>query len=741
MADAASGTYGILRIEASLAGYTAPGNYYAVSWALYFLENGSTNQQFNGDGVPASVAFSSLGTIWAGSFTFDWRSGGNQNVLIASGTTNVSANPDGTPPAGFNVSGGIGDTGSNGAGHGASVAQAVGLPVLKVLPGTPTGLTATYVSDTQASLTWAQTSASNGQPTSNKIQKRVNGGAWVDVATISPTTSATVVVAANQKVEFQVNASNEAGSTAYSAVSAPVYTIPGTPTNVVAVKAGSDITITFDENVDYTEYNHEIWHGTVAGGVTTWDGSALITLASGVLTYTHAAPNPALVHVYRVRSKAGALVSAYAVSNTVQLLTAPAKPTYPATPPYADKASVFRFNWIHNPLDSSAQTKRQVRYSTDGGVNWTTGAKTSSTATFLDYAASTWVANTVVTFQVRTKGAYDVGSDGDASYSPWSDSLVVTFKTIPVATIVSPANASVYTDASLRVTLGFAQSEAAVFVKAQLELLQGATLLETLESTNLVGIALATPVLNGLGYTIRARVQDSNGLWSAWKSNAFTVTYLAPVPAVVTLTYLPTNGWGQIDLAIGAPGAGQAAATTVTITRKIDGVEEVIFQDYPVSSVLTFLDTIPTIHGTNIYTVTTRSALGAQSVTVATLITNELRRAYLSKSAGFSTVVVFGANLSVTESLDVAGDTVQASGRIKSIGLYGVETDVQVKVQSFIFEGFGSTVDQLRKILLVPGKACYRDASGRRVFGKVKGGLSYKKATRAIFSFTMSETS
>jgi hypothetical protein len=251
---------------------------------------------------------------------------------------------------------------------------------------------------------------------------------------------------------------------------------------------------------------------------------------------------------------------------------------------------------------------------------------------------------------------------------------------------------------------------------------------------------MATPVQNDLSYTLRARVQDSNGIWSPWVSSTFSVVYLSPVPAVPTLVYLPDTGYGQLNLAIAAPTADQDEAATITITRTIDGSTETLIQDYPAAPELTFFDTTPTIHGTNTYTITTTSDLGAQSTVTVDLVTTECRRAYLSKGAGFNTVVSFGGNLSVSESLSVASDTIQTAGRLKPIGLYGVETSVQLKVKSFVFEGFGSTIPELRAILLMPGKACYRDSSGRRVFGSVKGSVEYEKTTRGDLSFTLTET-
>lgn len=705
--------------------------------------SGSGTGTFNNGGACSATATVNGGSVYSQSgINYDWRSSSGLNAtgtvkMLWQGWVNVPHNADGTKTLTYSGTW----TGDSNVGS-ASTSGSVALPAIVGVPSAPTGVAAAWVSDASIDVTWAQSSPSNSQPTSNQVEARVNGGAWVQVADISPTTAVALGASANQKIEYRVRGTNSAGSSAWSAVSAPVYTTPGAPTLLVAVKDGADIDLTFTENVAYSEYEHEVWHGTVAGAVTTWDGAALTTLATGVLAYTHVAPNPAQVHVYRVRSKAGARLSGYATSNEVQLLTAPAKPTIPALAAFADKASTFRFPWVHNSIDSSAQTKYQWRWSTNGGAAWTTGAKTTDTDQYHDFAGGTWTANQAVTFQVRTKGAYDSGADGDASYSPWSDSVVVTFKTVPVATITTPADLSTVTDATLSVTLGFAQAEAATYVKAQLELLDGAAvLLETLESVLLVGITMATPVQNGDNYTIRARVQDSNGLWSAWVESDFDVAYTLPVAAGVTLTYLPATGWGQIDLSIPAPGGGEAAATTVSITRTIDGVTENVVIDYPVASVLTFLDTTPVINGTNTYTVTTKSAIGAQSVVIDDLVTAELRRAFLSKGVGYSTVGVFGANLSVDEALSVASDTVQAAGRTKPIGMYGVETEVSIKVKSFIYEGFGSTIPELRAVLLVPGKACYRDASGRRVFGTVKGGVSYKKDTRGDLTFTMNETS
>jgi hypothetical protein len=728
----------ILRLTVNEVDYDAAGNYSVIAWSLQIIKGSGSGKYADG---PHGWSVNIGGATGSGSIgSYDFR--GYSSLLLGSWNSLVLGhNPDGSlflnSSAFFDDNNTWGELGDASAGGGFWLTQ------LNVAPGTPTGMTATRVSDTSINLAWNISHSSNGAPTSTLVQRRINGGAWADLITLGNVRAVTVSASPNQKLEYRVRAANSAGTTAFSAASSPIYTTPGAPTDVTAVKdASMDITVAFTPNVAYTEHTHEVWHGTVSGGVTTWDGSVLATLPAGTTSYLHDNPSTLVQHVYRVRSKAGSLTSAYANSNTVQLLAAPNAPTVPAMPAFADKAAALVFEWTHNPVDTTAQTAYEFEYSTNGGSSWTSTGKQVSAASSRTIAGGTYAANVALQTRVRTWGSATTGGADGTGASPWSTIRTVTYKTAPTATITSPTEGATVNDATLRVTVGFSQPEAATFVLAQLELLQGATVLETLESTIQVGITMATPVQNGTSYTIRARVQDSNGLWSAWDSNAFNVVYLAPVAAGVALLYLEESGFGQIGLTIPAPGVGEDDAETVTITRTINGVEEVLVLNYPAEADMTFLDTTPVIHGVNTYKITTTSDLGAQTLVTVDLVTEECRRAFLSKGDSFQLVTVFGANLEVDEDISVASDTVQAAGRTKPIGLYGVETSVKLKVSSFVFTRPSySTIDELRTILLVPGKACYRDASGRRVFGTVQGGVQYRKTDRGDLSFTMIETS
>lgn len=740
-----TGDAGQLVIVGNEVNYSVSGNWSDISWAVYLNERTEYNYSFGSvyAWVGAVVNGADQGSLGSNTVGFDWRGGGLQSTLIASGTTRFNHNPDGT--SSVYLAGHMGSTGTAGAGGPADVGAWIAVTTLKQKPNVPSGVSAARVSDTQGTVSWTNSGASNGKADSNQVYASVDGGAFSKILDIAATSSTNVTLSANHKYIYNVSAKNSAGTTAVSANTAPIFTTPGAPANAVATKQNNlDIIVTWTPNVNYSEHVHEVWHGTVSGGVTTWDGAALASVASGTSTYTHAAPNASQVHVYQVRAKTSSgtvLYSTYAVSNPVQLLVAPNKPTIPSMPAYADRALVLVISWVHNPQDTTTQSAYEFAYSFDGGTTWTSTGKIPGNANSLSIPAGQ-AANSTLTVRVRTWGAATTGGSDGAGASPWSDTKSVTYKTAPTTTISSPADGAALNDASLKVSLAFAQAESATFVKAVIQVLQGGPVLEEKETTTLLNTQMATVLQNGQAYTVRARVQDSNGLWSGWSTNVFTVTYLPPVPAGAVVTFLPDTGFGQIDLTIPAPGGGQSAAATVTITRSIDGGPvETIVEKYPSAAQLTFLDTTPSVHGTNTYTITTTSALGAVTTVVKDLVTTECKRAYLSKGQGFSQVVVFGGNLSVKENLSAASTTVQAAGRTKPIGMYGVETSLTLAVTSFVYDGFGSTKDQLRAILLTPGKACYRDASGRRVFGTAKGSVAYKRTAWGDFSFNMTETS
>src|SRR5690606_9682361 len=133
---------------------------------------------------------------------FTWAAGTSSKTLIDT-TEVISHDPDGTFSGLWAAS--IGATGTQGIGGPTyNGDRYLTFPTLTVVPGTPTGVTASRVSDSQVSVSWSQVSASNGEPTSVQVQRRVNGGSAESAGSYSPTTSVTVSASGNQKLEYRV---------------------------------------------------------------------------------------------------------------------------------------------------------------------------------------------------------------------------------------------------------------------------------------------------------------------------------------------------------------------------------------------------------------------------------------------------------------------------------------------------------------------------------------------------------
>lgn len=729
-------------LQADELSYDVAANTHVVRCYLVAVNRGNTSTFYSYTDASVSGSVEGIGFGVSGA-----------SATLASGTPNggtfwsygpyditVNGNADGTASADLTLVVSY----PNAASTGGSKAGSFALTTLTAVPGVPASVALARNSDTQATLTWEDTSASNGAPTSNQIQTSVNGAGFSEVASISPSTSLVLAAAANQKILAQVRATNSAGSSAWSASSNAVFTTPAAPTNVVAAKdAALDITVSFTSNVGFTEHQHVVEHGTVASGVTTWDASPLASLASGTISYKHVAPDPAKVHVYRVfprNTDTGALEGTKVLSNEVQLLAAPNAPTLATPAAYQDKAAAFTPTWTHNPVDTTPQTAYEMEYSLNGGAYATTGKITSTTSS-KTFAASTYLANDALTYRVRTYGE-------SATASPWSDTATVTFKTRPVATIASPADLSTWAEADLRVGLGFSQAEGAAFVSATIVLAQGTTTLETVTSTTLASTDMATDVANGGSYKLTVTVLDSNGLTSDAVVSTFSVAYTLPVAAGVVAAYLEDSGIGQLDLTIPAAGVGEAEAVAVTIYRTIDGTRETVTAAYPVSAgTITILDTTPTINGTNSYLVRTISADGATKDTLVDMVTTEDEWAYLNTGAGFDTIVRFSRRLVLGATPARQTALVGAAGRTRPIALFGENKSLEVfgsatvlsdEVSATLADG-GSSIADIEEFLLTAGRSCLRDPSGRRVLGAVSGSFSNRTGVSAEFQFVISE--
>lgn len=681
------------------------------------------------------------GISWStGSWSF--TSAGGWHTLY-DGVVTVGHNADGTGSFGvtFTLNSA---TSTSGVGGPAAVGGTIGLTTLTVLPGVPTGVTAVRASDAQMNLSWTNHYPSNGVPTTTALAQSVNGAALQQVITTGNVSSAALATVPNRKTSYAVQQANGAGASGWSALSAPVWTTPAAPTSCAASKQpDGSVLVSWANNVAYAEYGTEVWHGVVAGGVTTWDAAPLATAASGATSYSHTGPSLTEIHVYQVRAvttSGAALYSTYAASNSVQLAAPPNAPTVATLPQYADKTKALAVNWTHNPVDSTAQTAYELSRSTDGGTTWTTTGKTASAAASFTVAGSTYSANAAVMFRVRTWGQANAGGSDGTGASPWSVPQTVTFKTAPTLTITSPTSGTGLAQAHTSVDLAFTQAEGATFVSGTVTLLQGATILETVNTSTAAGIPLATRLNDGGTYTLDATVTDSNGLTASAAPVTFAVNYADPSPATVTATYVPESGVAQLALAFPPPTGSQVEAATFTITRTINGQTEMVVNRQAIAGALTMIDTTPTINGTNTYSVTTYSADGAASIPVTTdMVTAEGRWAFLSTGDGFATIVKFYGNLSVASAPSRDAALVVAAGRSRPIALFGESATLDVSATATVLADEGSTYEDIETFLLTARRVCFRDPTGRRVLGAASGSLANRTPYAADLSLKVSE--
>ncbi len=411
-----------------------------------------------------------------------------------------------------------------------------------IAPLALTSLGVTRVSDSQQTLSWSIPSGVTN--TSVIIQRRTDDGSWLTIAQPAGNVSsyADTTTVANRKYEYRVAGVRNGRQAAWTGT-VTVYTTPAAPSVVSAVKVGSNI------EVD-------------ASGLPAWataydieDNGSTVDTDVTAFPWVHVAPNPAVTHTYKVRSKRGALVSAWsAPSNTVQLLAAPNAPSgLSPNGGMAPSDGLVRLAWVHNQVDTTAQTTAEVRYREVGGA-WTT--ETVGTDSFFDatLAEGDWE------WQARTKGDHP-------DWSPWSAIASVTVITRPGVAIVQPGDG--WGQPVLPVEWTFTQAQALPQSAWEVQLLdQLSVVLETLTGSGAATSAtLATRLVDGGSYTVRARAA-TGGIWSQWIAQAFDVAFVPPAAPTVS------GGWdeatGSVSLTV-ADGRGPVIADVVNYAPSLLG--------------------------------------------------------------------------------------------------------------------------------------------------------------------------
>lgn len=271
-------------------------------------------------------------------------------------------------------------------------------------------------------------------------------------------------------------------------------------------------------------------------------------------------------------------------------------------------------------------------------------------------------------------------------------------------------------------------------------------------------------VEDGETYTVRVRAQSVYGLWSEWDSATFTVDLLPPAPVQVNLSYDRNSGAMVISLTAQEPTPGESAAVaTVKIQRRIPRETSwvTIFKDVELEAGVEkgLVDTLPTVYGMNQYRLIVTSVSPSKEISqvyeLAVLNYEHGCQAwfFVNYGSGFTNVLRFQSNASVSESLGRSGSTVELLGRkwpvlqqgqqrSKSLSVSaGLKYDPQADPNPQVDQGNQpSSPNEWREAALDSTVVCYRDPYGRRVFGSMSDlSIDDQMIGLASLSFTVNK--
>ncbi|MDE0076144.1 MAG: fibronectin type III domain-containing protein [Caldilineaceae bacterium] len=283
------------------------------------------------------------------------------------------------------------------------VASATATP-MSTVPGVPQNLRATTAGPTSIQLNW---DASAGAA-SYSIQRRMNGGAWVDLSGVSGTSHTDSDLTPSTAYDYQILATNTAGSSAWSAVVTQSTADPTAPaaTNVRATAGANNILLEWDVPDDggaaITGYKVQ-----VSGDGSTW--SDLATLGASQTSYDHTGLTPGTMNYYRVQAMNSIGDSAWSQTRSARVAAvAPGAPSLIASP---DGQNAIMLTWSAPADDGGAAiTGYTLQVSSDGTTGWSTRTSPSASATEYSHTG----------LQPGTTRYYRISARNSAGSGDWS---------------------------------------------------------------------------------------------------------------------------------------------------------------------------------------------------------------------------------------------------------------------------------------------------------------------------------
>lgn len=426
-------------------------------------------------------------------------------------------------------------------------------------PNAPSNCSASYVSDSSASITWTNGSTTTAKPrTATLIERQTDGGSWVQVATLGSSVSNWTDngISGNHSYLYRVRAQNSAGYSTYSTAPSMVFTTPAAPSEVLLDKtAATNVQLDVSGSWPYAA-TFDV-QSTYDGG-TTWTDEASDTSVPVNVTVSAGTVQ------FRVRAKMGDLASDWTLSSSLVTITPPLAPTITSRPNgNVPNGSTVTIGWTPNHPDGSAQESAQVK------VAYPNGTSTTYSVTATSWTSSALTANGTYFVQVRTKGL-------DPDWGAWSDSITWGVYNLPSVAIQTPAvDGSEVTELPYSITW---QVTDPTGVSAQRIIVSdGSELLNVQPSPDSRSFSITASnaaLENGGSYTITLRVMGGSGLITT-QTRTFTVAWTPPAEPSLSIG----NGEGTVSIQV-SYGDGTPATESVDLFRiNPDGSQWLIASD------------------------------------------------------------------------------------------------------------------------------------------------------------------
>ena len=597
-------------------------------------------------------------------------------------------------------------------------------------PAAPTNVLVVRSSDAKHTVKWTLPAVDAGRPVTNVIVRRWDhvSNAHVTIATVgnvsSYVDSSTV---AGRQYRYSVAAKNTGGQSAMT-YSGYFYTTPPAPTSVKATKTAGDITLTWVK-ATVPGMSVEIAHSTTPGSG--WEYPGWTSTGTSYLMKT---PDPSVPHLYAVRTVAGALTSGWVHSNTVQLLTPPAA-VGASFVGAADADNAIPLAWVHQSIDTTAQTAFELRWRPTGATTWNGVPKTEGSSSTHFLPAGTWAAGATMEWQVRTWGEH-------ADPSLWSATALTAATQRPSATITAPTTQS-HISSRVRAAWDFFDPEGSAqrAYAVALYAADGETILwEDSKVSGVRAVDVGVTLQDGMSYVLGVSVQDSVGLWSQEARQQIDVTYAPPPSAAITPVWDMDSGTVTVSITHPQPTASQVPGVSCELWQSTAGQEWTrIAKDLPLDTAV--VDQIPAVAGATHYRVVTLSDLPSTAQSqVATVTPDAEGWVYLNTGPGWTRVVRMcsAARLSPEWGRQTAFHHMDGAGLPISVRQLAQSDTVGVQVRLAPAAPGSATFEELHEFLATSDEVIvYRDPKGRRWFVDIPGLSGAEESIEEEASFTV----